>query len=215
MNKTLMEINSNFGVVSDENGKLNVVSKENDKYSFRDILKKENEYNKLSTERFDLLHKLTAIKMNELFNDLAVICGLVLGYLVYLESSFGLWISMIGTYAIFKGCYLVSYDMDAGVPSLFRIGRIISHIKGKKRLKVLDELVPKMQDELNKKKEETVFLGKGLGALEQSQFTYDRLNNCENNIRVVDLTDTYSYTGSNKETKKGKRRLKTRNELTR
>ena len=42
MNKSLLQINDNYGAVSDENGNIKEITKENNNYEFKDILLKEN-----------------------------------------------------------------------------------------------------------------------------------------------------------------------------
>ena len=43
MNEKFIELNDNFGIVSDDMGNLDFISKRTDEYSFEDILSKENE----------------------------------------------------------------------------------------------------------------------------------------------------------------------------
>ena len=39
MNQKLVEINNNYGIVSDENGNISFIEKENDSYNFEEIQK--------------------------------------------------------------------------------------------------------------------------------------------------------------------------------
>lgn len=47
MNQELYQKDDYFGIVTDENGSLKILNKDNNEYPFEDILKKENQFNQL------------------------------------------------------------------------------------------------------------------------------------------------------------------------
>ena len=51
MNQNLIEINENYGATIDENGNISTISKSSDEYDFEEILRRENELEKLN-ERY-------------------------------------------------------------------------------------------------------------------------------------------------------------------
>ena len=58
MNEYLSQINDNYGIVSDENGEIKVVTKSENNCEFQDILLKENELENLNQELIAAKEKL-------------------------------------------------------------------------------------------------------------------------------------------------------------
>ena len=58
MNEKFIELNDNFGIVSDDMGNLDFISKRTNEYSFEDILSKENEIEDLDDKLLQVKHEL-------------------------------------------------------------------------------------------------------------------------------------------------------------
>lgn len=76
MNQNLIQINNNFGVVSDENGNISLIGKENCSYSFDEILLKDNELEDLNLKLKSSKAKLSDNKKNMIFGEIASV-GLI------------------------------------------------------------------------------------------------------------------------------------------
>ena len=87
MNENFIELNDNFGIVNDDTGNANFISKKTNEYSFEDILSKENEiedlYDKLDKIIHELLNKEVELKMANVF-DIFSIFSIVLSLIIAL-----------------------------------------------------------------------------------------------------------------------------------
>ena len=75
MNEYLSQISENYGIVSDENGEIKVVTKSESNFEFQDVLLKENELEILKQELMDAKEKLIDNKERIIFGEL---CNLVI-----------------------------------------------------------------------------------------------------------------------------------------
>ena len=118
MNEYLSQINDNYGIVSDENGEIKVVTKSESNFEFQDVLLKENELEILKQELMDAKEKLNqeliAAKEKLIDNkertingelcNLVIIVGLImLAIAIFPVVSTQLLIYLLtGFYAVFK-----------------------------------------------------------------------------------------------------------------
>ena len=70
MNEYLSQISDNYGIVSDENGEIKVVTKSETNCEFQNILLKENELENLNQELISAKRKSTENKANTIFGEL-------------------------------------------------------------------------------------------------------------------------------------------------
>ena len=151
MNKCLIQINDNYGAVSDENGNVKVVRKENNEVSFEDILTKENELSSLNEQLKDDKEELDINKNNmiyaEIFN-LTIYGGTTALYFATEGKLTPVGtVLLLGTfYATFKG---VACLMTGGT----RIGRIKRRKQIKNDIESLEQTIPTAEKELNDAKE--------------------------------------------------------------
>lgn len=107
MNEYLSQINDNYGIVSDENGEIKVVTKSENNCEFQDILLKENELENLNQELIAAKEKLIDNKertINGELCNLVIIVGLImLAIAIFPVVSTQLLIYLLtGFYAVFK-----------------------------------------------------------------------------------------------------------------
>lgn len=146
MNKNLVQISNNCGVVSDENGNVKILNKENEDYCFQDILTTENELESLKSELNDTKQKLHLNKRNikegEIFNSLIIIIEII-SYIVGVSifPTLGLVGMMAMFYIVGKIYCLVGYGS--------RVGKYIQKKKLNKTLNDLEEKIPQVEKKLN------------------------------------------------------------------
>ena len=78
MNQNLVQVNSNYGAVSDKKGNISIISKESGDYDFESILKKENELEDLTFKLNNFKNKLSDNKRNMIFGEITtafILCG--------------------------------------------------------------------------------------------------------------------------------------------
>ena len=155
MNKNFMQIDDNFGVVSDEKGNISLVRSENNEVQLEDILNKENELEYLSDKYKSKQLELEIIKENIGMSNVLNIASLAGGVYIY---SLG-----VATNPVY-----VSLLVGVGVYALFNIisigashGTIISHYKKRKKLLIeleeLEEQIPVVNKELEDIKDKAVY----------------------------------------------------------
>ena len=213
MNNKLLQINDNFGVVSDENGNLGIISKANNKYSFEDSLVRENKLKELQEEKKNLTYKISAIKTYSDLANFAVILGIGLSSYAYLFSNCNFGISLTIGYVPLKIVSLITCDNDAGFASLFRIGRVISLYKCSKRRKELKKIVPVLEKELYDMTTKSLYLGSDID-LSKAPITQERLHKSADNIRMVNLSDnstSFAFKDCTGTKTSGKKKVKRRN----
>lgn len=154
MNKNLVQISNNFGVVSDENGEIKVVTKSETNCEFQNILLKENELENLNQELISAKRKLTENKANTLFGELGNLVIIGGGIFLSIElfpvvSTQLLIYQLIGTYAILKSIILAMYGT--------RIGRYKKNKKLKSSIETLEENSVQLEAELKKMKEKAKY----------------------------------------------------------
>lgn len=84
MNKNLIELNNNCGVVSDENGNISLISKESDSYVFEEILLKDNDLEGLNLKLRKAREQLAYNKQKTIFakiTNAVLVCILTFLYI--------------------------------------------------------------------------------------------------------------------------------------
>lgn len=154
MNEYLSQISDNYGIVSDENGEIKVVTKSENNCEFQDILLKENELENLNQELIAAKEKLIDNKERTINGEL---CNLVIiggGIFLSIElfpvvSTQSLIYMLIGTYAIIKSISLALYGT--------RIGRYKKNKKLKSTIESLEENSLQLEAELKNLKEKAKY----------------------------------------------------------
>ena len=154
MNEYLSQISDNYGIVSDENGEIKVVTKSETNCEFQDILLKENELENLNQELITAKGELTENKANTIFGELGNLViiggGIFLGIELFPATSTQLLIhTLIGMYAIIKTVSLAMYGT--------RIGRYKKNKKLKSSIKSLEEKGLQLEVELKNLKEKAKY----------------------------------------------------------
>lgn len=147
MNKNLVQISNNFGVVSDENGNVKILNKENEDYCFQDILMTENELESLKSELNDTKQKLHLNKIDIILGEILsslLIIGEIILYSVGVSSYpiSALAIVMTLTYIPMKTILLFSCGGS-------RIRKYTQKKKLNKTLNDLEEKIPQIEKSLN------------------------------------------------------------------
>lgn len=154
MNEYLSQISDNYGIVSDENGEIKVVTKSENNCEFQDILLKENELENLNQELIAAKSELTENKANTIFGELGNLVIIGGGIFLSIElfpvvSTQSLIYMLIGTYAIIKSISLVMYGT--------RIGRYKKNKKLKSTIESLEENSVQLEAELKNLKEKAKY----------------------------------------------------------
>lgn len=154
MNEYLSQISDNYGIVSDENGEIKVVTKSETNCEFQDILLKENELENLNLELIAAKRELTENKANTIFGELGNLViiggGIFLGMELFPATSTQLLIFMlIGIYAIPKSILLAMCGT--------RIGRYKKNKKLKSSIESLEENSLQLEVELKNLKEKAKY----------------------------------------------------------
>lgn len=154
MNEYLSQISDNYGIVSDENGEIKVVTKSENNCEFQDILLKENELENLNQELIAAKSELTENKANTIFGELGNLVIIGGGIFLSIElfpvvSTQSLIYMLIGTYAIIKSISLVMYGT--------RIGRYKKNKKLKSTIESLEENSVQLEAELKILKEKAKY----------------------------------------------------------
>lgn len=159
MNNKLMEVTDNMGIVTDDMGKMRAVMASSSK-DMEDILRSENilEEEKSRLEQID--KELKKHKVNK-YLILAPIFALIIGNVIAfnyvsmrlgpnVELDFKIIVAAFGTYGIFV------------VPTLYPVVKELFTFRKRKALlnaeaKVLEENIPKLEEELERLKEQVKF----------------------------------------------------------
>lgn len=154
MNQNLVQINDNYGVVSDEVGNIKVVNKENNDCELKDILIKENELEALSSKLNTAKKELSSNKIDTIFGEILntlIIGGEIVLYVV-LNSTLptaALITLMALFYIITKGTNLLAEGS--------RIGKYIKRKKINETIRELDEKIPQLEKILTDMKTKTKY----------------------------------------------------------
>ena len=171
MNKNLVQIDDNLGVVSDEKGNISLVRSENNEVQLEDILNKENELEYLSDKYKSKQLELEIIKENIGTANFLNIVSLAGGVYIY---SLG-----VATNPVY-----VALLVGVGVYALFNIisigaghGTIISYYKKRKKLLIelekLEEQIPVVSKELENIKDKAVYRAEDTVEVRNMNNTYD------------------------------------------
>ena len=154
MNQNLVQINDNYGAVSDENGSIKVISKENSDCELKDILAKENELEDLSLKLNTAKKELFSNKIDTIFGEIlntVIISGEIVLYFT---------LNSILPTAILITVMTLFYIPTKGVNLVSGGSRIGRHIKRKKlnaTIRDLDEKIPQLEKILTDMKTKTKY----------------------------------------------------------
>ena len=154
MNEYLSQISDNYGIVSDENGEIKVVTKSENNCEFQDILLKENELENLNQELIAAKEKLIDNKertINGELCNLVIIVGLImLAIAIFPVVSTQLLIYLLtGFYAVFKAITTAICGT--------RIGRYKKNKKLKSSIESLEKNSVQLEAELKILKEKAKY----------------------------------------------------------
>lgn len=154
MNEYLSQISDNYGIVSDENGEIKVVTKSETNCKFQDILLKENELENLTQELIAAKEKLIDNKertINGELCNLVIIVGLImLAIAIFPVVSTQLLIYLLtGFYAVFKAITTAICGT--------RIGRYRKNKKLKSTIESLEKNSVQLEAELKNLKEKAKY----------------------------------------------------------
>lgn len=113
MNENFIELNDNFGIVSDDMGNLDFISKRTNEYSFEDILSKENEIEDLNDKLLQVKHELfynkeAKLKAATMCNFASIIPG-VSCLIVALSTKIPLQTIVLGPAIAFVGFQIFKF----------------------------------------------------------------------------------------------------------
>ena len=113
MNEKFIELNDNFGIVSDDMGNLDFISKRTNEYSFEDILSKENEIEDLDDKLLQVKHELfynkeAKLKAATMCNFASIIPG-VSCLIVALSTKIPLQTIVLGPAIAFVGFQIFKF----------------------------------------------------------------------------------------------------------
>ena len=154
MNEYLSQISENYGIVSDENGEIKVVTKSESNFEFQDVLLKENELEILKQELMDAKEKLIDNKERIIFGELCNLViiggGIFLGIELFSVVTPQLLVYLLtGMYAITKA---INIAMNGT-----RIGRYKKNKKLKSSIESLEKNSLQLEVELKKIKEKAKY----------------------------------------------------------
>lgn len=115
MNENFIELNDNFGIVSDDMGNLDFISKRTNEYSFEDILSKENEIEDLDDKLLQVKHELfynkeAKLKAATMCNFASIIPG-VSCLIVALSTKIPLQTIVLGPAIAFVGFQIFKFTI--------------------------------------------------------------------------------------------------------
>ncbi len=154
MNQKLVQINNNYGVVSDKNGNISFIEKESDSYNFEEILLKENNLEKLKSKLENCKNQLSSTKLDMIGGNVCGIISIAIEIVLFasLHSvlTLGTLITVMAiSYINFKGMGLLMFGT--------RIGR---HSKKNKLINDIEKMeleLPKLEKELKEIKEKSKY----------------------------------------------------------
>lgn len=136
MNEYLSQISDNYGIVSDENGEIKVVTKSATNYELQDILLKENELENLNQELIAAKEKLIDNKERTINGEL---CNLVIivGLIILAVAIFPVVSAQFLIYLL-TGFYAITKAINIAMNGT-RIGRYKKNKKLNSSIKSLEE----------------------------------------------------------------------------
>lgn len=155
MNRNLIQLNKNCGIVSDEKGNMSLVSEENDFYNFKKILLRENKVENLKLELENAEKEQSDNKRNLKINIPVNILLIAMEIIIYLNLPvtypLTLSISIVAyTYTIFKALASLMYGTIIG--NLIKKKRLTSNIeKMELDLSILEKGLKRMKERSNYK----------------------------------------------------------------
>lgn len=136
MNEYLSQISDNYGIVSDENGEIKVVTKSATNYELQDILLKENELENLNQELIAAKEELIDNKERTINGEL---CNLVIivGLIILAIAIFSIVSTQFLIYLL-TGFYAITKAINIAMNGT-RIGRYKKNKKLNSSIKSLEE----------------------------------------------------------------------------
>lgn len=171
MNQNLVKVNDNYGAVSDENGDISIISKENCEYELKDILIKENELEDLNLRLSTAKKILSSDKQDTIFGEITanLALGMIIVLYVLYHPTFptGMFITTMSLLCVPKAYNLVSF-----------------YIKKRKLNTAINEFemtIPKLEKELQDMKEKTKY-----------KVNYSTLTQSESKTAIIDSYRKFS-----------------------
>ena len=114
MNCNFVQINNHLGAVSDENGEIKIISKENNDNNFEDILRSENEIDNKKEELALKTNELKSREIKVVHMELLNLCVLIGEIIIYVSTHLKvdiniLLFTMLFYYSLGKGLILIGY----------------------------------------------------------------------------------------------------------
>ena len=155
MNRNIIQINDKYAAVSDEQGTIKVIKKENTDCDFEDILIKENDLDYLR-KRLKMAYKhIEEINRDSKYANIFSILILIAEIVVFFgvsSTQVPIPVTIICMLAVY-GCSKVFSLVEHGT-------RFTRHIRKKRvneRIQELEERIPELEMELQKMKEEAKY----------------------------------------------------------
>lgn len=165
MNQNFVKVNDNYGAVSDENGDISIISKENCEYELKDILIKENELEDLNLRLSTAKEILSSYKQDTIFGEIytTLALGMIIVLYVLSHPTFptGIFITTMSLECVLKALNLVPF-----------------YIKKRKLNTAINEFemtIPKLEKELQDMKEKTKY-----------KVNYSTLTQSESKTAIID-----------------------------
>lgn len=214
MNQNLMQINNNCGVVSDEDGNISVIKKENDLYDFEKILLKENELEtlelKLKNSKKELSDNKWIMKHDAILSVLLIVIEIVmfaLGYSLYpLKKLIATTaISYLHIKVIFSIAAGLAYWFDKKTFSIAACTKIGRYFKKKKLTAAIEKMelnIITLKKELEEIKEKSKYKVEYQTATKSNEKTVseeiyhevsmpiDNISKRNNKVRILSLAKT-------------------------
>ena len=154
MNKNLVQINDNYGIVSDEQGNINIVTKENAGYELKDILKKENELEKTSINLKKEKEALQHNKTHAIYREIITVFTIISEIFLYIELR--PLVHIKGLLTLLGALYVFGKICNIGLCGT-RIGGYFQKKRLKKSINDLEDKLPKLKYELAAIKEKAKY----------------------------------------------------------
>ncbi len=197
MNQHLIQINNNCGVVSDEDGNISLIKKENDLYDFEKTLLKENELETLELKLKNSKEALSDNNQNKIFGEIANAGLIVLEVAIFASLHSILSIKML------IAVMAIAYMPFKGLISVICGTRIGRHFKKKKLTADIEKIeldISTLEKELKEIKEKSKYKVEYQTATNSNEETstkeicheismpIDNISERNNKVRVLSLS---------------------------
>ncbi len=147
MNQSLIKLNNNHGLVTDENGNISLISKENDSYDFKEILLKDNDLEELNLKLEMTKEQLDDNKTKTIAAK--IMNTLVVGIVIFLYINLHSIASSVILYLYFKALLILTFGT--------RIERNNNKMKLTTDIEKMELEIQTLEKELTKIKEKSKY----------------------------------------------------------